>query len=164
MANFTPTSGVDWTQNHCFAIGAEVEFTSTDRSAEWLTPIPFSIGGLQIFGGNLNYNIHGADGASVALFRIAIIGDTNGGDGGAGPGSVLLINKAIYVFHGENGESEIMPFSVQLNNRRLPVPTDGSAYQFVMNVNAAGAIWPAHVEIELAGMWWDTSEAPPVGI
>lgn len=152
MASFTEQSGVVWTQNHGFSVGAEINFSSTD-SAEWLTPIPYSIKQLQIFGGNLNYNTKGRFGASVALFRIAIIGDANGGDAGAGPGSVLLVNRPIYVFAGEAGHSTIGPFTVQLDQNRLPVPPDGGPYQFKMHVEAAGAIWPAHVEIALAGMW-----------
>jgi len=163
MANFSPTSGVVWTQNHGFAIGAEVEFTQTDL-AEWITTIPFSIGGLQITGGNLNFNTHGRGGASAALFRMGIIGDPGGGDSGLGPGAVILVNRAIYVFQGEAGHETIHPFTVQLNNFRLPVPPDGSAYQWKIHVDVAGAVWPVHVEIALSGMWWDTSEVPPAGV
>lgn len=157
LALFTPTSGVVWTQNHGFAVGGEVEFTQSD-SADWVTTVPYVVKTLQITSGSINYNTHGKAGASVALFRIAVIGDSAGGDSGAGPGSVLIINTPIYVFHGEAGHERIEPFTVRIDPGRIPVqgipaPADGSPYQFKVHVDAAGAVWPAHVEIALAGMW-----------
>lgn len=153
LTNFTPTSGIVFTQNHGFSVGAEVEFQGTD-SAEMVVNIPFPITTLQVTGGNINYNVHGRDGASVALFRFAIMGDPAGGDAGAGPGSVLVVNRAIYVFHGEAGHETIAPFTLNMS----PAPTGSAPYQFKMHVDAAGAVWPAHVEIALSGIWSDTPQ------
>lgn len=162
-AKFTDPSGVVWTQNHAFAVGAEVNFIQTD-TAEWITDIPFSVGGLQITSGNLNYNTNGKTGASVILIRIGLLGDVEGGDAGLGPGSLILINKSLYVFHGEDASADIHPFAVQLNNHRFPPPPNGGPYRFKIHADAAGPTWPAHCEIALAGMWWDVDETPPVGV
>ena len=157
MANFTfaPT----WTSNHGFSIGTEVNFANNNDSADSLTEIPFSIKGLWIWGGNINYNIlrpNGdtpASGQSTLLLRISIWGDPNGGDAGGGPGSVLIVNKAIYV-RGDEAKSEPIPsFAMLLENGQLPVPPDGSAYQMHMHADTAGSVGATHLEIALAGAW-----------
>ena len=80
MANFTPTSSIAWTQNHAFAMGMEANFTNVaDTVASITQNIPFSIGELQIFGGSLTMQ---GNQKAAALFRIAIIGNAAGGDGG----------------------------------------------------------------------------------
>lgn len=162
MANFSfpPT----WTSGHGFAIGTEVNFTDGDVDADSLTDIPFGIGGLQIFGGSISYNSNGKPGESVILLRIAIIGDESIGDAGAGPGSSPLIYRAVYIHDGVPGDRDIFPFCVQLNHNRLLVPQDGSAYKMRMHADVAGNVWPTHLEIALAGMWWDTEDDPPAGI
>lgn len=155
MADFTPTSGVVWTQNHGFAMGMEVRFTSQD-TAERTVPIPYSITALEIFGGSLAYMAmpDAGDPLSAALFRIAIIGDPAGGDGGLGPGSVLILNQVLNINAGVPCVLPIMPFKIQLDNGRLPVPPDGSPYQLKVHIDAAGEHWPTDAEIELCGMFW----------
>lgn len=158
--SFAPT----WTSGHGFAIGTEVNFTSDDVEADSLTTIPFGIGGLQIFGGSVSYNTNGKPGESVILLRIAIIGDPSIGDAGDGPGSSPLVYRAIYVHDGVPGERDIFPFSLQLNKNRVLVPQDGGPYQIRMHADVEVNVWPTHLEIALAGMWWDTSDDPPAGI
>lgn len=152
MADWNAAGAVCWTQNHGFSIGGEVNFTSSGDSLDWTGDIPFSIGGLSIHGGNINYNMNGVSGRDTMLVRVSILGDPAGGDAGGGPGSVLLINKALYVI-GQQAESEIMPFTVQLDHGALPVPPDGSAYKLHIAIWSVGAISSAHFEIALAGMW-----------
>lgn len=142
-----------WTQNHGFSIGTEVNFAGGNDSAESLTDIPFSVKGLWVFGGNVNFNANGASGRTTMLLRISIWGDPAGGDAGGGPGSVLLVNCALYCHDTDYATYSIPAFAVLLENGSLPVPPDGSAYKMHMKADVAGAVPNTHLEIALAGMW-----------
>ena len=151
MANFTPTSSIAWTQNHAFALGMEANFTNrADTVASITQNIPFSIGELQIFGGSLTMQ---GNQKAAALFRVAIIGDAGGGDGGLGPGSVLILNHVLNAAGGQPCTIPIAPFTVPCANRAIPVPPDGSPYQMTVTINVAGAQVPIDAEIQLCGMW-----------
>jgi hypothetical protein len=91
---------------------------------------------------------------SDALFRIAIIGDSAGGDAGLGPGSVLIINHVLKT-KDEPCVVTIPPFTVPCANGAIPVPPDGSPYQLKVHIEAtaAGGGWPVDSEIELCGRW-----------
>jgi hypothetical protein len=141
-----------WTQNHGFSIGTEVNFASND-SAVSLADIPFSIKGLWVFGGNVNYNANGESGRTTMLLRISIQGDSAGGDAGGGPGSVLVVNCALYCSGTDYATYTIPAFAILLENGSLPVPPDGSPYKMQMKADVVGAVYPTHLEIALAGMW-----------
>jgi hypothetical protein len=127
MATFTPTSSIAWTQNHAFAMGMEANFTDpADLVASITQNIPFSIGELQIFGGSFTMQ---GNTKAAALFRVAIVGDQAGGDGGLGPGSVLILNHVLNVAGGQPCTIPIAPFTVPCANGVIPVPPDGSPYQ-----------------------------------
>ena len=99
-------------------MGIEANFTDpADTVASITQNIPLSIGQLQIFGGSLT--IQGNQKAA-ALFRIAIIGDAAGGDGGLGPGSVLILNHVLNV-----PVANLAPFLL----RRSPSPVRTGPFQ-----------------------------------
>jgi hypothetical protein len=151
MANFTPTSSIAWTKNHAFAMGMEANFTNAaDTVASITQNIPFSIGEIQIFGGSLTMQ---GNQKAAALFRIAIIGDAAGGDGGLGAGSVLILNHALNVAGGQPFTIPIAPFTVPCANGAIPVPPDGSPYQMTVTISVAGAQVPIDAEIQLCGRW-----------
>jgi hypothetical protein len=163
MADFTPTSGMVWTQNHNFSFGGEVNFSSAG-SAIFDQPIEVGVGGIQVLGGSINYNVDqqqnpSSNNRTTLLVRMAIIGDPAGGDGGAGAGSVLIVNVPLYVRGGENARYDFNTFVLQFEKNRIPVPPDGSPYRFVIQANAVGDIWPTHMEISLAGVWWGQTGA-----
>ena len=167
MADFTPTSSISWTQNGGFAMGMEVFFDDPGTPpavAETVQNIPFSIKELQIFGGTLTHRPKDPVESgpvtarqvwkSDALFRIAIIGNSAGGDGGLGPGSVLILNHVLKTTD-EPCVVTIPPFTVPCANGAIPVPPDGSPYQLKVHIEAAsaGGGWPVDSEIELCGRW-----------
>src|SRR5215471_17813634 len=128
----------------------EANFTDrADTVASITQNIPFSIGELQIFGGSLTMQ----DQKAAALFRVAIIRDAGGGDGGLGPGSVLILNHVLNVAGGQPCTIPIAPFTVPCANRAIPVPPDGSPYQMTVTINVAGAQVRIDAEIQLCGMW-----------
>lgn len=153
MADWNAAGAVCWTQNHGFSIGGEVNFAFSGDSLDVTTDIPFSIGGLWIYGGSINYDLNGATGRSTVLVRVAIQGDPAGGDSGGGPGSLLLVNQPLYIDNEHNTRCDIYPFGVQLDHGYLPVPPDGSPYKLHITMTAVGAVWPAHLEIAMNGMW-----------
>ena len=133
-------------------MGMEVSFTQQD-TAEHVENIPFGITSLTIFGGTLKYWINPAQaGHSEVLVRISIIGDSRI-DGGSGPGSFLILNYDLPTADGLPTVLTIPLFTVPCSNGAVPVPPDGSPYQFKVSVGAAGAIWPTDCEIELCGRW-----------
>lgn len=143
-----------WTQNHGFSIGTEVNFAGINDSADSLTDIPFGVKGIWVFGGNVNFNQGAGSGRTTMLLRISIQGDPAGGDAGGGPGSVLLVNCAIYARDATYPTAYAIPsFAILLENGQLPVPPDGSAYKMHMHADVAGEVPNTHMEIALAGMW-----------
>jgi hypothetical protein len=132
---------------------------------EHIENIPYSIKGLDIYGGTLVHRPKDpVEGTAIrvrqvwksdVLIRVAIMGDPSGGDGGLGPGSVLILNHVLKTTD-QPCTVIVPPFTVPCESGAIPVPPDGSPYQLKVQITATavGGGWPVNTEIELCGRWW----------